>query len=174
MNKDFRQGFSTRHTPHRNDPHSNDLNTDFPLRIGSVAGDYYQPVYPGAIPMDSADKTVLAMKVASGTGGVGAKHSVPQLLVAVVYSGKDEKTAWDEALKTSRRAMQQANETFEKPANYSGINMLVELDSLQELDVKDSTIKVFRIFDFSYHNHFCTEFVGTRHGCRVRTIPHNW
>ena len=46
--------------------------------------------------------------------------------------------------------MQQANETFEKPANYSGINMLVELDSLQELDVKDSTIKVFRIFDFSY------------------------
>ena len=67
-----------------------------------------------------------------------------------MYSGKDEKTAWDEALKTSRRAMQQANETFEKPANYSGINMLVELDSLQELDVKDSTIKVFRIFDFSY------------------------
>ena len=50
----------------------------------------------------------------------------------------------------SLRAMQQANETFEKPANYSGINMLVELDSLQELDVKDSTIKVFRIFDFSY------------------------
>ena len=67
-----------------------------------------------------------------------------------MYSGKDEKTAWDEALKTSRRAMQQANETFEKPANYSGINMLVELESLQELDVKDSTIKVFRIFYFSY------------------------
>ena len=68
MNKDFQQGFSTRHTPHRNDPHSNDLNTDFPLRIGSVAGDSY----PGVIPMDSADKTVLAMKVASwGRAGWG-------------------------------------------------------------------------------------------------------
>ena len=61
MNKDFQQGFSTRHTPHRNDPHSNDLNTDFPLRIGSVAGDSY----PGATPAAMADKTVLSMKVAS-------------------------------------------------------------------------------------------------------------
>ena len=142
LNKDFQQGFPTRHTPHRNDPHRNHLNTDFPLRIGSVAGDSY----PGVIPMDSADKTVLAMKVASGTGGVGVKHSVPQLLVAVVYSGKDEKTAWDEALKTSRRAMQQANEIVEKPANYSGINMLVEFESRQELDVKDTRGKVFSEF----------------------------
>ena len=61
LNKDFQQGFSTRHTPHRNDPHSNDLNKHFPLRIGSVAGDSY----PGAIPVHMADKTVLAMKVAS-------------------------------------------------------------------------------------------------------------
>ena len=106
LNKDFQQGFPTPHTPHRNDPHSNDLNTDFPLRIGSVAGDSYQPVYPGAIPMDSADKTVLAMKVASGTGGVGVKHSVQHTMAGVVYCDKDEKSAWDEALKTSKRAME--------------------------------------------------------------------
>ena len=48
------------------------MNTDFPLRIGSVAGDSYQPVYPGAIPAAMADKTVLAMKVASwGRAGWG-------------------------------------------------------------------------------------------------------
>ena len=39
--------------------------------------------------------------------------------------------------------MQQANEIVEKPANYSGINMLVELESRQELDVKDARGKVF-------------------------------
>ena len=151
LNKDFQQGFSTRHTPHRNDPHSNDLNTDFPLRIGSVAGDYYQPVYPGAIPAAMADKTVLEMKVASGTGGVRVMHAVPHTLMALKYdqySGKEN--TWDFVVKTCKRAMQLANEIVEKPANYSGINMLVELDSLQELDVKDSTNKVFRIFNFSY------------------------
>ena len=146
MNKDFQQGFSTRHTPHRNDPHSNDLNTDFPLRIGSVAGDYY----PGAIPVHMADKTVLAMKVASETGGVGVMHAVPHTLAAVVYSDKDKRTAWEMAFRVSKRAMEQANETVEKPPNYSGINMFVELDSLQELDVKGSTNKVFRILNFSY------------------------
>ena len=102
MNKVFQQGFPTPHTPHRNDPHRNHLNTDFPLRIGSVAGDYYQPVYPGAIPKDSADKTVLSMKVASATGGVGVMHAVPHMLMAVKYdeySGKDKKTAWDELVK---------------------------------------------------------------------------
>ena len=78
------------------------MNTDFPLRIGSVAGDYYQPVYPGAIPAAMADKTVLSMKVASATGGVGVMHAVPHMLMAVKYdeySGKDKKTAWDELVK---------------------------------------------------------------------------
>jgi hypothetical protein len=92
-------------------------------------------------------------------------HSVVHMLMAVKYdeySGKDKKTAWDELVKTCKRAMEQANEIVERPANYSGINMLVELDSLQELNVKDSNNKVFRIFNFSYHNHFCTEFVGAR------------
>ena len=101
LNKDFQQGFSTRHTPHRNDPHSNDLNTDFPLRIGSVAGDSY----PGAIPVDSADKTVLAMKVASETGEVRVMHAVPHTLAAVMYSDKDKRTDWEMAFRVSKRAM---------------------------------------------------------------------
>ena len=102
MNKVFQQGFPTPHTPHRNDPHSNDLNTDFPLRIGSVAGDYH----PGATPMDSADKTVLSMKAATEMGEVRGMHAVPHTLAGVVYCDKDEKSAWDEALKTSKRAME--------------------------------------------------------------------
>ena len=136
MNKDFRQGFSTRHTPHRNDPHSNDLNTDFPLRIGSVAGDSY----PGAIPMDSADKTVLAMKVASGTGGVGVKHAVPHTLAAVgYYKGSDDADALRKSIEMSREFLKHANHTVGKPANYHGINMLVELDSRQEMKVTTAT-----------------------------------
>ena len=108
MNKDFRQGFSTRHTPHSNDPHSNDLNTDFPLRIGSVAGDSY----PGVIPMDSADQTVLAMKVASGTGGVGVKHAVPHTLAAVgYYKGSDDADALRKSIEMSREFLKHANHT---------------------------------------------------------------
>ena len=124
------------------------MHTDFPLRIGSVAGDSYQPVYPGAIPAAMADKTVLSMKVASETGGVGAKHSVPHTLMTVKYdqySGKDE-NVWDEVVKTCKRAMQRANEIVEKSTNYSGINMLVEFESRQELDVKDTRGKVFSEF----------------------------
>ena len=41
-------------------------------------------------------------------------------------------------------------QTGEKPASYLGINMLVELESRQELKVLDQTNKVFRIFGVSY------------------------
>ena len=132
------------HTPHRNDPHRNDLNTDFPLRIGSVAGDSY----PGAIPMDSADKTVLAMKVASATGGVGVKHAVPHTLVAVgVHNGEN---ALKKAIARSKECMDHADhvqQSGEKPVKYNGIDMLVDLDSLQELEVVTSAPgKVFQNF----------------------------
>ena len=78
------------------------MNTDFPLRIGDVAGEYY----PGAIAVHMADKTVLAMKVATEMGEVRGMHAVPHTLAGVVYCDKDEKSAWDEALKTSKRAME--------------------------------------------------------------------
>ena len=39
--------------------------------------------------------------------------------------------------------MDHAKQTVDKPANYLGINMLVELESRQELDVKDARGKVF-------------------------------
>jgi len=118
------------------------LNEPFQLRIGDFASDYY----PDALPVDMADKTVLSMKVASETGEVCVMHSVPHTLAAVYFGGKEEKIAWDESLKTSKRAMQQANETVEKPFNYSGINMLVELESRQELQFVDARLKVFQIF----------------------------
>ena len=104
-----------------------------------------------------ADKPVLSMKAASATGDVRVMHSVPHTMAAVVYSGKDE-NPWDEAVKMSRRAWQQANETVEKPANYSGINMLVELDSLQELKVKDARGKVFSEFCIFYQLAFFFNF----------------
>ena len=73
-------------------------------------------------------------------------HGVPHTLAALVYCDKDEKSAWDMALKTSKRAIEQANDvaqTGEKPANYLNSNMLVELDSLRELDIIDVRGKVF-------------------------------
>ena len=57
------------------------MHEPFPLRIGDVAGDYY----PGVIPAAMADKTVLSMKVASGTGEGRVMHAVPHTLVAVGY-----------------------------------------------------------------------------------------
>ena len=116
------------------------MNTDFPLRIGDVAGEYY----PGAIAVHMADKTVLAMKVASATGEVRVMHAVPHTMVAVgLYKGD---FALRDSIGHSKKFMARANEvaqTGEKPANYLGINMLVELESLQELDVKDARGKVF-------------------------------
>jgi len=123
LNKDFQQGFSTRHTPHRND-----LNTDFPLRIGDVAGEYY----PGAIAVHMADKTVLAMKVASETGEVRVMHAVPHTLAAVgFYKGDD---ALREAIRNSKRFMDHANQNVGKHISYLGITVLVELESRQELN----------------------------------------
>ena len=43
------------------------LHEPFPLRIGAFAGDSNKE----ALAQEMADKTVLSMKVASGTGGVG-------------------------------------------------------------------------------------------------------
>ena len=65
------------------------VHEPFPLRIGAFAGDSNKE----ALPVDMANRTVLAMKAASGTGGVRVMHVVPHTLAAVVYSGKDEKTA---------------------------------------------------------------------------------
>ena len=120
---------------------SYDLNQPFPVRLGAIAGDYY----PGVIPAAMADKTVLAMKVASGTGEVRVMHSVPQTLVAVgVYKGDD---ALKEAIRNSKRFMDHANQTVGKPESYLGINMLVELESRQEIQVPTGAPgKVFQNF----------------------------
>ena len=94
--------------------------------------------------MEMADKTVLAMKVASGTGDLRVMHAVPHTLVAVgFYNGDD---ALKEAIKNAKRFMERANQTVGKPASYLGINMLMELESRQELDVKDARGKVFPEF----------------------------
>lgn len=112
-----------------------DLNEPFHVRIGAVAGDYY----PGAIPAAMADKKVLSMKVKTATGEVRVMHSVPETLVAVgYYNGVD---ALKEAIRHAKRFKDHAKQTPGKPDNY--LNMLVELDSLQELDVKDARGKVF-------------------------------
>ena len=96
---------------------------------------------PFPLPVDMADKTVLAMKVASETGGVGVMHAVPHTLAAVgFYNGDD---ALREAIRNSKIFMDHANQTVGKPASYLGINMLMELESRQELDVKDARGKVF-------------------------------
>ena len=115
-----------------------DLNQPFSVRIGTVAGDYY----PGAIPAAMADKKVLSMKVKTATGEVRVMHSVPHTLVAVGYYKGDE--ALKEAIKNSKRFSEHANQTVGKPTSYLGINMLVELESRQELDVKDARGKVFQ------------------------------
>ena len=122
-----------------------DLNEPFHVRIGAVAGSYY----PRKIPAAMADKKLLSMKVKTETGEVEVVHGVPHTLAALVYCDKDEKSAWDMGLKMSKKAMEQANkvaQTGEKPANYLNSNMLVELDSLQELCLKDQNNQVFRIF----------------------------
>ena len=85
------------------------LHEQFPLRIGDVAGDYY----PGVIPAAMADKTVLSMKVASGTGEVRVMHAVPHLLAAVgLYKGDD---AFKEAIGHAKRSMNHVNQTVGKP-----------------------------------------------------------
>ena len=73
-------------------------------------------------------------------------HAVPHTLAAVVYSDKDKRTAWEMAFRVSKRAMEHANQTVGKPTSYVGINMLMELDSRQELNVKDARGKVFPEF----------------------------
>ena len=112
---------------------------------------------PGVIPAAMADKTVLSMKAASGTGDVRVMHSVPETLVAVGhYKGDD---ALKVAIRNSKEFMQRANEvaqTGEKPANYLGINVLVELESRQEMKVIDARGKVFQNVVFLPYKSNCT------------------
>ena len=123
---------------------SYDLNQPFPLRIGAIAGDYY----PGLIPAAMADKTVLSMKVKTATGDVRVMHSVPHTLVAVGCFSGEQALKW--ATEKSKEYMDRANDvaqTGEKPTNYVGINMLVELDSRQEIKVSTGARgKVFQNF----------------------------
>lgn len=119
------------------------LNEPFQLRIGDFASDYY----PDALSVDIADKTVLSMKVASGTGEVCVMHAVPHTLAAVGFYKGDN--ALKKSIQKCKEYMDRANEvaqTGERPANYLGINVLVDLDSLQELDVNDARGKVFPEF----------------------------
>ena len=71
-------------------------------------------------------------------------HAVPHTLAAVgVQKGEN---ALKNCIAKSKDYMQRANEvaqTGEKPANYNGMDMLVDLESRQELDVKDARGKVF-------------------------------
>ena len=86
-----------------------------------------------------ADKPVLSMKAAPGTGEVWVMHAVPHTLVAVgFYNGDD---ALKDAIRHAKRFMDHAKQTPGKPDSY--LNMLVEIVSLQELDVKDARGKVF-------------------------------
>ena len=116
------------------------MNEPFHVRIGAVAGSYY----PRKIPAAMADNKVLSMKVKTATGEVKVVHGVPHTLVAVGYYKGD--FALRDSIGHAKRFMDHANEvaqTGERPVNYLGINMLVELESRQELDVKDARGKVF-------------------------------
>ena len=106
-----------------------------------------------------ADKTVLSMKAASPTGDVRVMHSVPHTLEAVgLYSYS---CGLKEATRCSKDFLNHANQTVGKPANYLGINMLVELDSRQEITVPTGARgQVFQ--NFHFHPRFiffqvCTE-----------------
>ena len=120
---------------------SYDLNQPFHLCICTVAGDYY----PGLIPAAMADKTVLSMKAAPGTGEVRVMHAVPHTLVAVgCFSGEQ---ALNVASLRSKECMDHANQTPGKPD--SRVNMLQELNSRQEIQVPTgSRGKVFQNFLF--------------------------
>ena len=59
-----------------------------------------EPEYGIATPL------ALPCRVATEMGEVRGMHAVPHTLAGVVYCDKDEKSAWDEALKTSKRAME--------------------------------------------------------------------
>ena len=95
-----------------------------------------------------ADKTVLAMKVASGTGEARVMHAVPHTLVAVGCFSGEQPLKW--AIEKSKDYMDRANDvaqTGEKPAKYNGIHMLVDLDSRQEINVPTGARgKVFQNF----------------------------
>ena len=115
------------------------MSTDFPLRIGSVAGDSY----PGAIPVHMADKTVLAMKVASETGEVRVMHAVPHTLVAL---GKYNRM--DNAVLHTQRFMERANNVdLANAEKFNGLDMLVGLDSRQEIKIVVHN-QVYRNFVF--------------------------
>ena len=69
----------------------------------------------------------------SRPGGVQVMHAVPHTLVALgYYSGVD---ALKEASRHSKRFMDHANQTPGKPDSY--LNMLVELDSRQEIQPRN-------------------------------------
>ena len=81
-------------------------------RIGDFTGDYYKE----ALPVEMADKTVLAMKVASETGGVVVKHSLPHTLAAVGCYNGEQGLKW--AILGSKEYMDRADlvhQTGEKP-----------------------------------------------------------
>ena len=95
-----------------------------------------------------ADKPVLSMKAAPGTGEGRVMHAVPHTLVAVgFYNGDD---ALKDAIRHAKRFMDHAKQTPGKPDSY--LNMLVELDSLQELKIIDARLKVFQ--NFYMYTHF--------------------
>ena len=64
-------------------------------------------------------------------------HAVPHTLVAVGFYNGDG--ALKEAIRNSKRFMDHANQTVGKPASYLGINMLMELESRQEIQVPTGT-----------------------------------
>ena len=71
-------------------------------------------------------------------------HAVPHTLKAVgFYNGDD---ALRKSIEMSKEFFKQANQNPGKPASDVGINMLMELDSRQELNVKDARGKVFPEF----------------------------
>ena len=89
-------------------------------------------------------------------GEVRGMHSVPHTLLAVgIYNG-----SLKEATRCSKDFMNHAKQTPGKPDSY--VNMLVELDSLQEISVPTGARgQVFQIFYF--HPRFiffqvCTAF----------------
>ena len=74
-------------------------------------------------------------------------HAVPHTLAAVGYYQGE--TALRKSIEKSKDFIKRANEvaqTGEKPANYHYPNVLVDLGSLQELDVNDARGKVFPEF----------------------------
>ena len=92
-------------------------------------------------------------------------HAVPHTLAAVGFYKGD--FALRDAIVYAKRLLDHANQTVGKPTSYLGINMLVDLESRQELKIIDARLKVFQNFyvyarfGFLYTNVlFCTHRVS--------------